>query len=342
MPGMDTYLRPLIVFTAIISHLSNIHLHAFSTLLPSRTTINQWKSSKIFSVPEEHQSELERIKVGWEDLKNNRALDEENLSLLLSPEDFIGVVGNLPLIFESLRTAFTGQFISEGYVICAATTFLTSIAHLKMMLDTPRDFRAPRLAEYRTTYEFSVLYLIPFAWLLWRITSLFPKELENADPFMSSLLTIVSIYGAIYGFFGKAELQRANEKEYEGILLPSSQKYQDQASLYLTGGILINFLACLFIPFAWTISVRGTEWWERVQINHPNEAAFLGVSLLVAIIGDTTGNLFLRMKELKIVKSSAAIVLIGIVSNFLLLLFPEIVFNSVYHSGVSELGFYWE
>ena len=52
--------------------------------------------------------------------------------------------------------------------------------------------------------------------------------------------------------------------------------------------------------------------------------------------------LLLRLKELDIVKSQPSIVVLGILSNVLLLLFPEIVFNILYTSGISEVGFYWE
>ncbi len=288
-------------------------------------------------------SEIDRLKVGWSDLVNGRAFDASKASRLLTPEDVIGVVGHGPLIVESLRTAFTGQFSTTGYVFCAATSFITALSHLKMTLDTPRDYRAPRLAEYRSVYEFSALYLIPFSWLLWRITNTFPEQLEVADPIMSALFTIITIYGVAYALYGKGLLNRVNnDPTYEGILEPSSESYQKQAQLYLTGNVTINGLACLFIPFAWTLTARGTEWWDRVQALHPNQAAFMGLSLLVATVGDVSGNLLLRLKELEIVKSQPSIVVMGILSNFWLLLFPEIVFNTIYNSGISEVGFYWE
>ena len=63
-----------------------------------------------------------------------------------------------------------------------------------------------------------------------------------------------------------------NDSAYDGVLLPSSESYQKQAQLYLTGNVAINGLACLFIPFAWTLTVRGTVWWDRVQALHPNQA----------------------------------------------------------------------
>ena len=50
----------------------------------------------------------------------------------------------------------------------------------------------------------------------------------------------------------------------------------------------------------------------------------------------------LRLKELDLVKSQPSVVVLGILSNVLLLLFPEIVFNILYTSGISEAGFYWE
>jgi hypothetical protein len=152
----------------------------------------------------------------------------------------------------------------------------------------------------------------------------------------------VTLYGFLYGFYGKKLLQDANTEGYEGILIPSDPDYQAQAQLYLTGNIAINGLACLFLPFAWTVAFRGTEWWDRVQTLHPNEAAFLGVSILVASLGDVAGNFLLRMQELKVFRSESAIVVCGITSNLVLLLFPEIIFNTLHSSGVSEVGFYWE
>ena len=100
--------------------------------------------------PQKESSELARLQLGWSDLVNGRAFDGSQVSRLATPEDFIGVVAHIPLIAESLRTAFTGQFSTTGYALCAASTLVTALAHLKMMLDTPRDFKAPRLAEYRS------------------------------------------------------------------------------------------------------------------------------------------------------------------------------------------------
>jgi len=263
---------------------------------------------------------------------------------MATPEDVIGVVGHLPLIAESLRTAFTGQLSTTGYELCAASTLVTALAHLKMALDTPRDFRAPRLAEYRSIYEFSAIYLFLFAWLLWRVTEAFPEELAVADPLMSALFTAcTAIYGVAYLLYGKGLLDRVNnDPAYDGVLRPSSESYQKQAQLYLTGNIFINGLACLFIPFAWTLTVRGTGWWDRVQALHPNQAAFMGLSLLVATLGDVSGAFLVRLKELNLVKSQSSVVVMGILSNVWLLLFPEIVFNILYTSGISEVGFYWE
>jgi hypothetical protein len=230
------------------------------------------------AISEGKNSEIYRLKSGWDDLFTGKAFDGSDLSRLATPEDIIGIAGHFPLIVESIRTAFTGQFSSEGYVICAFTSLLTSMAHLKMTLDTPRDFRAPRLAEYRSVYEFSALYLVLFAWLTWRITEAFPQQFEVADPIMSFLFSAITIYGFAYAFVGKKLLDKVNNDEnYRGVLQPSPEEYQQQAQLYLTGNIAINGLACLFIPFAWTLTFRGTEWWERVQDLHPNQAAFLGL-----------------------------------------------------------------
>ena len=165
----------------------------------------------------EDESELDRLQAGWFDLINGRAFDGSQVSRLATPEDFIGVVGHLPLIAESLRTAFTGQLSTTGYELCAASTLVTALAHLKMTLDTPRDFQAPRLAEYRSVYEFSAIYLVPFAWLQWRVTAAFPEELAVADPLMSALFTAVTIYGVAYALYGKGLLDRVNnDPAYDG------------------------------------------------------------------------------------------------------------------------------
>ena len=305
---------------------------------------NPSKISSSTVLQEDDSTELDRIQAGWSDLINGRAFDGSQVSRLATPEDVIGVVGHLPLIAESLRTAFTGQLSTTGYELCAASTLVTALAHLKMALDTPRDFRAPRLAEYRSIYEFSAIYLFLFAWLLWRVTEAFPEELAVADPLMSALFTAcTAIYGVAYLLYGKGLLDRVNnDPAYDGVLRPSSESYQKQAQLYLTGNIFINGLACLFIPFAWTLTVRGTGWWDRVQALHPNQAAFMGLSLLVATLGDVSGAFLVRLKELNLVKSQSSVVVMGILSNVWLLLFPEIVFNILYTSGISEVGLYWE
>ena len=62
----------------------------------------------------------------------------------------------------------------------------------------------------------------------------------------------------------------------------------------------------------------------------------------MATVGDVSGNFLLRLKEFNIVKSQPSIVVMGILSNVWLLLFPEIVFNILYTAGISEVGFYWE
>ena len=169
---------------------------------------------------QKESSELDRLQLGWSDLVNGRAFDGSQVSRLATPEDFIGVVAHIPLIAESLRTAFTGQFSTTGYALCAASTLVTALAHLKMMLDTPRDFKAPRLAEYRSVYEFSAAYLVPFAWLQWRVTAAFPQELAAADPYMSALFTAVTIYGVTYALYGKVRARDRARVLEEGLGFP--------------------------------------------------------------------------------------------------------------------------
>jgi hypothetical protein len=301
------------------------------------------------SIPEtpasKASSEWRELQEGWREVVTGEAFDTSQLYRLWTVEDVIGIVIHFPLLWEALRTAVTGH-IGDGmsYMICAAASLMTSAAHAKMSVDIPRDYRAPRLAEFHTVYEFSALYLVPFAWLLYRISPIFPVAWEQPYDILGALaLTVITIYGVAYAVWGKTLLTQANtDSTYQGILQPSSVEYQTQAQLYLTGNIIINSLACLFIPFTWKLTFRGTEWWDRVQDLHPNQAAFLGVSILVAILGDVSGNLLLRLQELKIVDSPRALVVMGITSNVLFLLFPELVFNTIYIGGVSEIGFYWE
>jgi hypothetical protein len=286
-------------------------------------------------------SELGRIIQGWEDVTSGAGFQIRS-SAWSTWEDVIGIGAMLPLSGECLRTAFTGEISTDSLVSCTAATLLAGVAHAKMASSVPRDFRAPRLAEYRTVYEFSAFYLPPFAWLLLRLTPAYPEQLAVVDPVFCLALSVVTIYGFSYAAYGKKLLREANREGYNGVLEPSCIEYQAQAQLYLTGNVVINALACLFLPFAWTIAFRGTVWWERVQELHPNQAALLGVSVLVAILGDVSGNLLLRLKELGLIKSQPAIVVMGILSNVLLLLFPEIVFHIFFHEGVSEIGFYWD
>lgn len=287
-------------------------------------------------------NEWERLKVGYNDVISGRAIDLSAWKKLATIEDIIGIFALVPLSIESAYTAISGTVDTNHYLVCAVTTFICGLAHWKMSYDIPRDYRAPRLAEYKTVYEFSALYLLAFSWFLWRITPAFPTSLESFDILGCIFLSMITIYGFVDGFFSKKELEEANQPGYVGKLEPSDEAYRAQAQLYLTGNIVINVLACLFVPFAWTLAIRGTGWWERVQHLHACELGFLGVSVLVAIVGDIAGTLLLRLKQQGLLTSEPGIVVIGIISNIVLLLFPEIIFNTIYNSQVSEVGFYWE
>mmetsp|Transcript_37334 Transcript_37334/g.42667 ORF Transcript_37334/g.42667 Transcript_37334/m.42667 type:complete len:366 (+) Transcript_37334:3-1100(+) len=291
------------------------------------------------------KSEWEELEIGYQQVISLEAFDPSYIGSLATIEDIIGIVIHVPLLLLAFQTAFTGQVDATAYAQCALFSFVTSLAHSKMWFDEPRDYRAPRLAEPRSVYQFSTLYLVSFSWLLYRITSLYPQALQGPLDIVGCLaLSLITIYGWAYAVFGKGLLKQVNDpsSNYEGTLLPSSEAYQMQAQLYLTGNIVINSLACLFLPFAWTLAIRGTEWWTRVQELHPNQGAFLGVSILVAILGDTSGNLLLRLQQLKVTTSVRALVVMGILSNVVFLLAPEITFNSIYMGGISEVGFYWE
>lgn len=333
-------------FWLLVFVLFALVIEAVEGFAPIQQAKKRIQSKSIFSTNNENNNEVEveGLRLGLQDLIQGRAINSNNAGALFgTPHDAIGVLVHTPLVFESIRTATTGQLNPDFYQFCALCTFCCAIAHGIMSNEMDRDFRAPRLAEYKSVYEFSALYLVPFSWLLWRLTSSFPVSLEVFDLPACAVLTIVTLYGFLYGIYGKKLLEEANLPGYEGgALIPSDPAYTAQADLYLTGNIAINGLACLFLPFAWTLAFRGTEWWDRVQALHPNEAAFLGISVLVAIIGDVSGNLLLRMQQLEVFRSEQAIVVCGISSNILLLLIPEIIFNTLYNSGVSEVGFYWE
>ena len=159
---------------------------------------------------------------------------------------------------------------------------------------------------------------------------------------MSIATTAVALYGIIVPYLGKKELEKGLDTTNGGYLLPSDDENKNGAQLYLTGSIFLNVLVALFVPFPWVLSFKGTEWWQHVQANHPSEAAFFGVSILVALVGNTSGNLLARLKQLDIITTPSVLVVTGILSNALLLLMPEIFFNLIYHDGITEIGLYWE
>jgi hypothetical protein len=295
------------------------------------------------SISSKESSELDRLIYGWSQITQGKALDTSNLSKLLTPEDVIATLAIVPLSVESIHTAFRGQVTPESYVLCSIVALTCSAAHTKMYFDTPRDWRCPRLGELRTVYQYSPLFSIPFAWMLVRITSVFPPSLEILDYPMAIATSGVALYGLIGGFIGKRALDnQGTDTANGGYLLPSDAETRNGAQLYLTGNIVLNVLVALFIPFVWVLSFKGTEWWHHVEENHVHEAAFFGVSILVALLGNASGNLLARFQQLGIVKSPEVLVVSGILSNFVLLIMPEVFFNVIYHSGLSEIGLYWE
>ncbi|CAB9517522.1 expressed unknown protein [Seminavis robusta] len=323
--------------------LANTNSDEASTL-PERTAIATTITEE--QQEQEKLSEFQELQIGWDQIVSLEAFDGTHIDRLWTPEDVIGIAIHIPLVSLAFITATTGQMAPSLFAICAISTLLTSLAHFKMCFDEPRDWKAPRMAEPKSVYEFSAIYLLPFAWLQWRITPLYPSALEQGpfEVLACIALSAITIYGFAYAIYGKYLLAKVNapHSTYEGPLQPSTPAYQTQAQLYLTGNVVINSLACLFLPFAWTLAIRGTDWWNRVQELHPNQAAFLGISILVATIGDTSGNLLLRLQQLQITTSVRALVVMGILSNVIFLLVPELLFNGIYSSGISEVGFYWE
>jgi hypothetical protein len=81
------------------------------------------------------------------------------LDTLVTVEDAVMLVGLIPLTTTSLVTAFTGTFFSEQfYLVCAVVSVATGFAHWRMYETAQRDWRAPRLGEARTTYQYSAIY----------------------------------------------------------------------------------------------------------------------------------------------------------------------------------------
>ncbi|KAJ1413441.1 hypothetical protein B484DRAFT_455068 [Ochromonadaceae sp. CCMP2298] len=247
------------------------------------------------------------------------------------------------MVYTSITTSLGGTFDNNLYLTCAVSALLTAFAHFSLYQKTPRDFRSPRLGEENTIYELSTIYLLPFSWLLFRINPLFPETLAAADIPMAALLTAVVVYGCAGAVVGKYFLPSADgSRPLASFLQPADAAYVRQCQLLLSGNAAINVLALLFVPFTWTLVIRGTEWWARVCSLHPNQAAFLGLSVLAAIVGDSSGVVALRLLRKDVITSTAAVVVLGLVSNALLLIVPEVVFRIFYAQGVSELNFYWQ
>jgi len=318
----------------------------FPTHIPRSRQVSTTRRHSSTRTQEGLAEEASRIRDGATLLVNGRAVNSEKIRELATTEDFVATGGNVPLVLASVSTALTGQVDNISYMLCAIVTVATGLAHWRMYETTERDWRAPRLGEARTTYQFSAIYLVAFGWLLARVNPLFPTNLEVLDIAMATVLTIIVVYGFLYPVFAKAffqsEASKAKRNPVLPVLEPSSEDFQNETQLLLTGQVVINILAGLFIPFTWVLVNRGTEWWLRVTELHENQAAFLGVSILTAIIGDDIGNLLLRLRDKEVITSWPADVFAGLVLNFTLLLLPELCFNVFYNSGVSETGFYFE
>jgi hypothetical protein len=259
-----------------------------------------------------------------------------NLDKLKTPADLWSLVGLVPIILTSVTTSITGQVHDDSYIVaCIVGAIINVFTNIQMYIDAPMQSKVPNLAAYKFVYGYSAALNVPYAWLLYRLSDIYPESLTWVDIPITTVFTALSLYGVLGAFQGKKELKSVDttgEKE----------DFIDQLDITLSGQVVVNTLGGLFIPLAWNICARGTEWWDRVQSLHINEAGLLNLSILVALIGNITGVMSYRVRETEVITDMKVIVPTGLLLNVVLLLIPEILFFSQFESGVSKLAFYWE
>mmetsp|Transcript_3689 Transcript_3689/g.3826 ORF Transcript_3689/g.3826 Transcript_3689/m.3826 type:complete len:362 (+) Transcript_3689:181-1266(+) len=357
--------RCMAIITVILSIVSDCNGFKAKRTYPRRINMIPMDRGcpfpSLFSNIDGKDSEIEQIYSGAEELLNfKEVIQVRNINKIATFEDIFTFVALMPVIITSIYSAATGIFVPEQYLICSICTFLTSIAHLNLSIITPRDIRIPRLADYKTTYEYSFIFLFTFSWALFRLTSYYPLSLQIIDLPMTIITTLLVVYALVFSITGKIQLSKIikngivseskREKETETLSFSLSsfstnslsQELINETQLLLTGNFLLNLLTTLFLPFLWTISLRHSLWWDRIQSLHHHQAALLGLEFLVAIIGNSAGNELLRAYEMKIIPLAVHVFIIGILMNFALVIFPELLFHYQFSEGISYWNFYFE
>mmetsp|Transcript_8232 Transcript_8232/g.12280 ORF Transcript_8232/g.12280 Transcript_8232/m.12280 type:complete len:334 (-) Transcript_8232:22-1023(-) len=253
-------------------------------------------------------------------------------------EDAISFAGVALMSANVFSIAVSGGTNQYSLLLCAVLALLTCIAHYSICTKYPLDEFAPRLGSAKSIFEFSSWYLFGYSWLLYRIsTSNFPSNLSILDIPMAIFITSILLYSAIFSSI--------SQNKDNGL--------SRDVKLLLDGNFALTILAAVFLPFIWTIAIRGQDWWERIQQLHFHQEALMCISVLVAIIGNNVGLLMYTRKDellksfdgifnFKSLSSTELVVIVGLVVNFILLIVPEVTFHLLYSEGISELGFYWE
>jgi len=259
-------------------------------------------------------------------------------------EDAFSFAG-LAFMCTNVYTIAISGATNQNYIFfCSILALFTCIAHYSICTKYPLDEFAPRLGSVKSIFEFSSWYLFGYSWLLYRINaSSVPDFLFVFDIPMAMFITSILLYSA---YFSSVPQKNATDASRDIKLL-------------LDGNFALTILASLFLPFIWTIAIRGQDWWERVQQLHCNQEALMCISVLVAIIGNNAGLLLYTRKDellkfirstlfmdtifnFKSLSSTKLVVISGLVVNFILLIIPEVAFHVLFNEGMSEISFYWE
>ena len=258
-----------------------------------------------------------------------------NISHIATIEDAVGIFGLIPIVHSTFSSSVTGELNSIDLTLSSISSLVVGVANFQMFLTAPLDSSAIKFTDYRSIYLFTSLISFILSWLLFRINTSFSDFLQPGDYLGACVFSLILFDGLFYSILGKSELTRRLASVVSEEEIPII-KYQESL---LNGFLVLCILTMSFAPFVWTLAIRGNEWWDRVQILYPHQAAFIGVSLLVIVLGNGLGNTLARFRD-KQVLELGNIVAIGVALNVLLLLVPEVVFHVLYRSGISEFGFY--
>eukprot|EP01038_Epipyxis_sp_PR26KG_P004085 gene4085-5833_t len=298
------------------------------------------------------ETKLKTKKIDDVQLKSN-----QQSQLLIESDALVNGVGLIVMSITSFEMAIDGSLNNILLNTSGIFASITAIIHALISLATPRDFTVPRLADSKTIYEISALFLVGFSWLLFRLTPFpFFSFSHSLDIIMTISISLFLIYQFVFYIIGKMKILDANSKS------KIIQQSMVNAELLLNGNGVLASLTCLFVPFIWTYSIRGIDWWTRVQSIYPNQAAYMCISVLVAIIGNNFGMVLFARKQFSDILSTKnsdklpeellvsnksddqflQLVTFGVLSNLFLLLAPEIAFHWLHSAGISEIEFYWQ